>query len=125
MSQGLILPATFSPGAEDMELLFENGELLAQLGFEIEPYGEDTVVIRAVPADTDGDPVPTLEEILEKLRAGRAGDASGLRDRLLQTIACKAAIKAGRRSSPPSWSPWRAGSCPERLNTAPTAVPWR
>ncbi|HHU21938.1 MAG TPA: DNA mismatch repair endonuclease MutL [Clostridiales bacterium] len=100
MSQGLILPATFSPGAEDMELLFENGELLAQLGFEIEPYGEDTVVIRAVPADTDGDPVPTLEEILEKLRAGRAGDASGLRDRLLQTIACKAAIKAGRRSEP-------------------------
>ncbi|MGI5936287.1 MAG: DNA mismatch repair endonuclease MutL [Oscillospiraceae bacterium] len=100
MSQVLILPATFSPGAEDLELIFEHGELLTELGFEIEPYGEDSVVIRAVPADTDEDPAPMLEEMLEKLRSGRAGDAAGLRDQLLHTIACKAAIKAGRRSEP-------------------------
>jgi DNA mismatch repair protein MutL len=100
MSQTLIAPAIFSPGAEDLELIFEHGELLAELGFEIEPYGENTAVIRAVPADTEEDPVPLLEEILEKLRSGRAGDLSGARDQILHTIACKAAIKAGKRSEP-------------------------
>ena len=96
LSQTLLTPAPLKPDAGDAELLEQNGELLSELGFEIEPFGETDYVIRAVPADIlASDAVPAVEEILEKLRRGRAPDVQSARDEILHTVACKAAIKAG------------------------------
>jgi DNA mismatch repair protein MutL len=39
--------------------------------------------------------VPAIEEFLEKLRRGKALDPQSVKDELLHTVACKAAIKAG------------------------------
>lgn len=96
MSQSLITPVTFSPGAGDAELILDNLPLLRQAGFEIEPYGEGSVIIRAVPADTDGDERALLEELCEKLRRGHGLEER--RDAVLHTVSCKAAIKAGWRT---------------------------
>lgn len=93
MSQSLLLPVTWTPGAGTAELLEQNRALLERAGFEIDAYGEDSVIIRAVPADTDGDETAMLEEICEKLRAGSGLDER--RSAILHTIACKAAVKAG------------------------------
>ena len=96
MSQTLLTPVPLRPEAGDAELLEKHGELLAELGFEIEPYGAQDYVIRAVPADMlAADARAAVEEMLEKLRRGTAPDAAGVRDELLHTVACKAAIKAG------------------------------
>ena len=96
MSQTLLTPATVKLDAADAENLEQYGELIAELGFEIEPFGGESYVIRAVPADMlAADAVPALEEMLEKLRRGKAPDAQSVRDELLHTVACKAAIKAG------------------------------
>ncbi|MCL2343468.1 MAG: DNA mismatch repair endonuclease MutL [Firmicutes bacterium] len=96
MSQALLGPLTFSPGGAETELLLQNLETLEALGFALEPYGEGAVVLRAVPADTDpSDAVPLLEELLEKLRVGRGAD---FKEELLYSVACKAAIKAGKSS---------------------------
>ena len=95
-SQHLLEPLTLRVTPEDAELLEQNAELLKELGFEQEPFGEDAWVLRAVPADiAAGDALAAMEEILEKLRSGRAPDAQSARDELLHTVACKAAIKAG------------------------------
>ena len=58
---------------------------------------EKTILRRIpIPADIDpGDAVGAVEEICERLRRGRAPDAKSVRDEILHTIACKAAIKAG------------------------------
>ena len=96
MSQTLLtpLPLRLDPG--DEELLEQNATLLEELGFEIEVFGEDDYVIRAVPADIDSaDALAAVEEIFEKLRSGKAPDAQSARDEILHTVACKAAIKAG------------------------------
>ena len=96
MAQTLLAPATLRPDEGDGELLEQYGELLEELGFEIEPFGERDYVIRAVPADIlPSDAVPAMEEILEKLRRGKAPDPQSARDEILHTVACKAAIKAG------------------------------
>ena len=96
MSQTLLTPAHLKLNAADAELLEQNGELLAELGFEIEEFGGDDYVIRAVPADIlFSDAAPAVEEILEKLRRGKAPDKQSARDEILHTVACKAAIKAG------------------------------
>ena len=96
LSQNLLTPAPLRLSEADSERLEQNDELLRQLGFEIEPFGESDYVIRAVPADIlAGDAVAAVEEILDKIRRGKASDAQGARDEILHTIACKAAIKAG------------------------------
>jgi len=96
LSQTLLAPAAFRPDGEDGELLEQNGQLLEELGFELEPFGPREYRVRAVPADIlPSDALPLLEEILEKLRRGKAPDPQAARDELLHTVACKAAIKAG------------------------------
>jgi DNA mismatch repair protein MutL len=95
MRQTLLVPVTWSPGAEDAEMLEQNAALLAEAGFELERFGDDGVILRAVPADAEGNEVALLEELSAALRSGKPEDR---RETLCHTIACKAAIKAGRRS---------------------------
>lgn len=96
MAQNLLMPVTMRLSGEDCELLEQNGELLTELGFEIEPYGETEYIVRAVPADmASADVTAAVEEICEKLRGGRGLDPQSVRDEVLHTVACKAAIKAG------------------------------
>ena len=96
MSQTLLAPVTLRPDPGDCELLERYGELLNELGFEIEPFGESDYILRAVPADmASDDAAAAVEEILEKLRGGKAPDPRSARDEILHTVACKAAIKAG------------------------------
>ena len=74
---------------------------LAQLGFTLEPFGRSDYILRGVPAQIDaGDALPALEEICAQLRHGAHMDAQSVRDEVLKTVACKAAIKAGWQTEP-------------------------
>ena len=96
MAQALLEPVTVRPEAEDAELIESRGALFAELGFEIEPFGERDYIVRAVPAELDaGEIGPALEEICEKLRRGKTLGKQQVWDEILHTVACKAAIKAG------------------------------
>ena len=101
MAQNLLIPVTIHPNGDDMDAITENAALLYELGFEIEPFGERELIVRAVPADMDAGDVPAaIEEICEKLRRGKCPDAQSARDEILHTVACKAAIKAGWDTHP-------------------------
>ena len=101
MSQSLLAPVTLRMDGEDIELVHRRGELLSELGFELEDFGERELILRAVPADmAPGDAQAAMEEILEKLRSGRDIDPQAARDEILHTTACKAAIKAGYKTEP-------------------------
>ena len=96
MAQTLLESVTLRLDGEERELLEQNGELLSELGFEIEAFGEDDYILRTVPADMNpSDARAAVEEIFEKLRGGKAPDPKSARDEILHTVACKAAIKAG------------------------------
>lgn len=93
MSQSLLAPVVWQCGGDSLELLEENRELLEELGFEIDTYGDNAAVIRAVPSNLEGEEKAAVEEICEKLRIGIPPESR--RDEILHTVACKAAIKAG------------------------------
>ena len=96
MAQSLLVPVTIRPDGADAELLDEQAALFGSLGFEIEPFGETEYIVRALPADLrESDVAAAIEEICEKLRRGKAPRAEDVRDEILHTVACKAAIKAG------------------------------
>ena len=100
-AQQLLTPLTLRLTSEERDLLDEFGEIFADFGFELEPFGENTVILRAVPSGIfPEDAVPAVEEILEQLRQGGTPDPASARDALLHTVACKAAIKAGWDTSP-------------------------
>ena len=100
MSQQLLSPLAVELSAEDAASLLEQLPLLEEFGFVCEDFGDGTVLVRQVPSDLEvGDVPATLEELAEDLRLNRA-DPAAARDSLLQTMACKSAIKAGMWSDP-------------------------
>ena len=95
-SQSLLtpIPVRLSPSAA-AELL-SNRDMLDELGFEIEEFGENTVLLRQIPMDLSPELAAEAVEILAAdLLNGRREKKDTVRDELLHTVACKAAIKAG------------------------------
>lgn len=100
-SQTLLEPLPFTPDASDADVLQQYGNVLAELGFTLEPFGRCDYILRGVPAQLDAaDALPALEEICAQLRHGARMDAQSVRDEVLKTVACKAAIKAGWQTEP-------------------------
>ena len=101
MAQTLLESVTLHLSGAERELIEENAALLSELGFELEPFGDEDYILRAVPADMESsDARAAVEEILEKLRGGVSPDPKDARDEILHTVACKAAIKAGWDTDP-------------------------
>ena len=95
-SQALLspIPVRLSPSAAG-ELL-ANQAMLTELGFEIEEFGENTILLRQIPMDLGTDEAAeTVETLAADLIAGKRAKPETIRDELLHTVACKAAIKAG------------------------------
>ena len=95
-SQVLLAPISvrLSPAAAG-ELL-ANCEMLEELGFEVEEFGENTVLLRQIPMDLSTEQAPeAVEEMAANLLNGRREKNTTVRDEILHTVACKAAIKAG------------------------------
>ena len=100
-SQTLLEPLPFTPDASDADVLQQYSDVLAELGFTLEPFGRSDYILRGVPAQLDAaDALPALEEICAQLRHGAQMDAQSVRDEVLKTVACKAAIKAGWQTEP-------------------------
>ena len=100
MSQSLITPIICRLGLEDASALLENADMLDKLGFTVESFGEDAIAVRRIPEELDaGDVEAVLSETSAALKRGGTPD-NAQRDSIYRTIACKAAIKAGRMSAP-------------------------
>jgi len=98
MPQLLITPVVCRLGQDDAATLLENTALLETLGFNAESFGDDSVAVRQIPSEIDiSDVEPVLSEICAQLNLGAAPEPSQ-RDNILRSIACKAAIKAGKSS---------------------------
>jgi len=99
--QNMLFPVTLDATPAQLALVARVGELLAQVGFEVEPFGKATLALKAVPAGIrHGDPAQLLRRLLhEWAEAGAPSEAERL-DALLGTIACHSVVRAGDRLAP-------------------------
>ncbi len=94
--QRLLLPIFVELRAEQQVTFQEIAEELAANGFEVEPFGQRTVAIKAAPAETRADDVERTDAGNPgQRRAGRARTLSLdlLRKKIAASVSCHAAIK--------------------------------
>ena len=97
--QPLLVPVGVHLSEKQYSAVTDNCETLLKAGIEVEDFGNETVMVRAVPAALSGeDAADVVVEAADKLISGSSGELS-LIDDILHTVACKAATKAGYISS--------------------------
>lgn len=101
MPQLLLTPYAVSLSQEESAVLLENQALLRELGYDFDDLGDGTLLVRQIPTEVElSDTQATLSEFAGTLLRGSRDHADALRDELLHTVACKAAIKAGYHTEP-------------------------
>ncbi len=96
--QGLLLPVTLEATPQQLSALKVHGAIFSKLGFDLEEFGGNTILIRAIPS-----PLPTrvsaqtVTDLLDKLPEEPHTDVQlpEAIDNALITVACKSAVKAG------------------------------
>jgi DNA mismatch repair protein MutL len=98
--QRLLIPEIVDLRPADFLRVMEMRETLLKMGLEVEPFGEKTIAVHAVPhMATGANPRELLLEILRETAEESEGGAVDRQERLMRVIACKAAVKAGDRLS--------------------------
>ncbi|HEY7343456.1 MAG TPA: DNA mismatch repair endonuclease MutL [Ktedonobacterales bacterium] len=103
-SQGLLEPQTVELAATEREAVEDHLEQLRGIGFDLDPFGGNAMLVRAVPATLSAQAHPqSLRELLLELVGADSEAASHgetWEEHALANVACKAAIKAGQPLSP-------------------------
>jgi DNA mismatch repair protein MutL len=95
--QPLLDPATLSVGRRLLPLLLDHLAEFAAMGFDLEPFGPDSLLVRTVPALGRGrTPLTILQDMIDEIAEG-TGTAgwTPTRDDVYIMCSCKMAIKAG------------------------------
>ena len=97
--QQLLTPAVAILPVEEYDAVINNTDLLQNAGFEVEDFGNSSVMVRGLPTYLVGEDITSvISEIAHSLM--KNGSVSTEReDDLFHTVACKAAIKAGYKTS--------------------------
>lgn len=100
-SQVLLEPVTVTLSKEEYSAVLEASGLLRQAGFEVEDFGAGTVLLRSAPLSLDrSDLAAAVMEIAGYLLHSKTDLTTERLDWLYHNIACRAAVKAGDRTSP-------------------------
>jgi DNA mismatch repair protein MutL len=100
LSQMLLEPIAVELTAEGASLVDESLQVLLNLGFDAEPFGGSTILVRAMPALLVGEDVQSIfDEIVADLQAGDEPLASEIEARIVRRVCKQAAIKAGQALS--------------------------
>lgn len=97
--QQLLTPISVTLNPNEYDAIINNTDLLLNSGFEIDDFGNSSVIVRAIPSFlTDEDVTSVVSEIAEGIM--KSGSITTQRqDDLFHTVACKAAIKAGSKTT--------------------------
>ena len=99
-AQRLLLPLTLHLGPAEADAFESNRPYLEKLGFEIEGFGGNTLIVNTVPMPHRRfDAERCLRETLDALTGDRIAGTATRHEHLAATVACKAAIKAGDQLS--------------------------
>ena len=102
-TQPLLVPSSLAVSEREADIAEREVQTLAELGFEVQRSGPQSLLLRSVPALlAQGDVEALLRDVLTDLREhGSTRRIADTRDALLATMACHGAVRANRRLSLP------------------------
>jgi DNA mismatch repair protein MutL len=94
--QKLLIQEIISVSPGHFGLIMENIELLTDVGIDIEPYGENTVLLKSIPSSLTQVNIEVLiQDIIEEfIKTGKTQKIDEIREKIYTLFACKGAIKA-------------------------------
>ena len=101
-AQRLLFPLTLTLSPSEYSAAEELAQLLGRVGFEIEPFGERTVIVRSSPNPHEHfDAERCFRDMIHELADGSplVDAARNQHERIAKSLACKGAIKAGQSLS--------------------------
>lgn len=94
-SQQLLVPIRVLVDPREREIVFENIESFTKFGFEIDEFGDNEILIRAVPIMNFRDSIENIfREILKNLKEDKSQD---IRENIIISMSCKGAVKANEK----------------------------
>lgn len=101
-SQALLIPVTLNLSHADAQVLEAHRDHLAELGFQIEPFGKDAYVLRAVPMLLVGrNYARVLQDVIDDLRErGHSGRLEDERAEICALLACHSVTRSGDALQP-------------------------
>ena len=106
VTQTALFPVNVYVGVENMCLFEEHAQMLASMGFDITPFGHDTVVVNGVPEGYSAEP-GKVQAMIGDLLLVLADDHSALPEMMISNIASRMA-KLGSFSADPVTNPAEA-----------------
>ena len=98
-SQELLVPIMLNLTPREMQILSDSGELLREAGYELEPFGENTVKVTAVPFIYGSSDMNLLfEEMIDELAMLKKAEKERRLASIIQA-SCKHAVKGGEKLS--------------------------
>lgn len=100
-SQILLQPITVKLGKNEYTAAVENLEMFSECCFEVEDFGNSSVIVRTVPQYLDASDVEdSIIEMSDYLAKGKNDIFTEKMDWFYHNVACRSAIKAGNKNSP-------------------------
>jgi DNA mismatch repair protein MutL len=98
ITQPLLVPVSFNVSRSEADLVEENVDFFAHLGFSVERLGPEQLRLRAIPALLkNADSEQLLRDVLADLvEHGRSQRVQDFQNEMLSTMACHAAVRANR-----------------------------
>ena len=97
--QNLIIPQKIELSSPDKNLVMENSDVFRDFGFDVDEFGENEIILRSVPTFDFRD---SIKNVFMELLADLKNDIEikDLRERIIISMSCKGAIKAGQKLEP-------------------------
>jgi len=96
--QMLAVPQVIELPGSEYRMALENENFFKNLGFIFEAFGNNSLIVRSVPAVlTDSNYIQSFKDILDNISTNNSNDISLIADEAVYQIACKAAIKANKK----------------------------
>ena len=99
-TQLLLVPESVVLSKTDYSSAIENLDMFSQFGFEVEDFGSSTLLVRGAPQYITGEDITdTVTEMVSSIALNKRDISTEKMDWIFHNIACRAAVKAGNKSS--------------------------
>lgn len=100
ISQGLLVPTVVNLTPIEYAVYMENEEFFNDSGFEIEDFGNNSIIVRMVPELLSDDDLSfAIVEMISQLEGSKKEIITEKHQRAMYSIACRAAVKANQNMS--------------------------